>query len=142
MTVIKFPRNICIPLKYEKPLPRQRVVYLGVVYTGPALCQDVTTLYLKRHGKKNDRRKWSLITYGKYDEFDKRNYSIEIDSCEEDGVPDMLCQFYIGNHITFDELRDMGWRGQVDYSATIINISEKNKQLSSNQYVPNLCEEE
>ena len=32
MTVIKFPRNICIPLKYEEPLPRQRVFYLGVLY--------------------------------------------------------------------------------------------------------------
>ena len=124
MTVIKFPRNICIPLKYEEPLPRQRVFYLGVVYTGPALCQDVTTLYLKRHGKKNERRKWSLITYGKYDEFDKRNYSIEIDSCEEDDVPDMLCQFYIGNHITFDDLRKFGWNGNVINEAKIIEFKK------------------
>ena len=46
MTVIKLPRNICIPLKYEDPSPRQRVFYLGVVYTGPQRCQDVTDLYL------------------------------------------------------------------------------------------------
>ena len=124
MTVIKFPRNICIPLKYEEPLPRQRVFYLGVVYMGPALCQDVTRLYLKRHGKKNDRRKWSLITYGKYDEFDKRNYSIEIDSCEENGVPDMLCQYYIGNHITFDDLRKFGWNGNVFNEAEIIEFKK------------------
>tara|TARA_Y100000991_G_C21815540_1_gene281639 strand:+ start:40 stop:417 length:378 start_codon:yes stop_codon:yes gene_type:complete len=124
MTVIKFPRNICIPLKYEKPLPRQRVFYLGIVYTGPPLCQDVTELYLKRHGKIDGKRKWSLITYGKYDEFDKRNYSIELDICDEDDVPDMLCQFYIGNHITFDDLRKFGWNGKVFNNAKIIDFKK------------------
>jgi len=124
MSVINFPRNICIPLKYEKALPRQRVFYLGIVYTGPPLCQDVTTLYLKRHGKKNDPRKWSLITYGKYDEFDKRNYSIELDFCEEDDVPDMLCQYDIGNHITFNDLRKFGWNGNVYNEAKIIDFKK------------------
>ena len=124
MTIIKFPRNICIPLKYEKPLPRQRVFYLGVVYTGPPLCQDVTELYLKRHGKINGARKWSLITYGKYDEFDKRNYSFELDICDEDDVPDMLCQYYIGNHITFDDLRKFGWNGNVFNNAEIIEFKK------------------
>ena len=124
MTVIKFPRNICVPLKYEKPLPRQRVFYLGIVYTGPPLCQDVTELYLKRHGKIDGKRKWSLITYGKYDEFDKRNYSIELDICDEDDVPDMLCQFYIGNHITFDDLRKFGWNGKVLNNAKIIEFKK------------------
>ena len=124
MTVIKYPRNICVPLKYEKPLPRQRVFYLGIVYTGPPLCQDVTELYLKRHGKIDGKRKWSLITYGKYDEFDKRNYSIELDICDEDDVPDMLCQFYIGNHITFDDLRKFGWNGKVFNNAKIIDFKK------------------
>ena len=52
MTVIEFPRNVCVPLKYEPRLPRQRVFYLGIVYNGSALCQEITRLYLKRHGKK------------------------------------------------------------------------------------------
>ena len=124
MTIIKFPRNICIPLKYEEPLPRQRVFYLGVVYTGPPLCQDVTVLYLKRHGKINGARKWSLITYGKYDEFDKRNYSLELDTCDEDDVPDMLCQYYIGKHITFNDLRKFGWNGNVYNEAKIIDFKK------------------
>ena len=124
MTIIKFPRNVCIPLKYEERLPRQRVFYLGVVYTGPPLCQDVTELYLKRHGKINGERKWSLITYGKYDDFDKRNYSIELDICEEDDVPDMLCQYYIGNHITFNDLRKFGWNGKVYNEAKIIDFKK------------------
>ena len=120
MTVIKFPRNICIPLKYEKPLPRQRVFYLGVVYTGPPLCQDITDLYLKRHGFNNGLRKWSLITYDKYDEYDKRKYSIELDRCDEDDVPDMLRQFYIGEHITFSDLRKFGWKGKLYQNAEVI----------------------
>ncbi len=120
MTVIKFPRNICIPLKYEKPLPRQRVFYLGVVYMGPPLCQDITDLYLKRHGNINGLRKWSLITYDKHDEYDKRKYSIELDRCDEDDVPDMLRQFYIGEHITFSDLRKFGWKGKVDQNAEVI----------------------
>ena len=63
MTIIKFPRNICIPLKYEEPY-QGNVYSILALYTGPPLCQDVTELYLKRHGKINGARKWSLITYG------------------------------------------------------------------------------
>ena len=124
MTVIKFPRNICIPLKYEDPLPRQRVFYLGVVYTGPPLCQDITYLYLKRHGNINGLRKWSLITYDKHDEYDKRKYSIELDRCDEDDVPEMLRQFYIGEHITFNDLRKFGWNGKVYNKAKIIEFKK------------------
>ena len=124
MTVINFPKNICVPFKYEEPLPSKRIFYLGVIYTGPALCQDVTTVYLKRHGKKNNIRKWSLIYYGKYDEFDKYDYSIELDFCDEDGVPDMLSQYDIGNHITYDYLRKFGWNGQVYSNAKIIEFKK------------------
>ena len=105
MTVINFPIKLRVPVKYEKPLPRQRVFYLGFVYTGPQLCQDVMNLYLKRHGKKNGVRKWSLITYGKYDENDKRKYSIEINFCDEDDVPYMLREHSIGDDIKLDDLR-------------------------------------
>ena len=122
MTVIKFPRNVCVPLKYEIPLPRQRVFYLGIVYTGPAMCQDVTRLYLKRHGKKNGTRKWSLITYEKYDEYDQREYSIELDSCQEDDVPEMLCQYFIGEHISIDDLKTFGWNGKTKQNAKIIEL--------------------
>ena len=128
--------------KRTKPLPRQRVFYIGFRYVGPFLCQEVQDLYLKRNGQKKGSRTWSLITYGKYDENDYKNYSLELDSCEEDDLPDLLNEFDVGNQINFDELRDMGWRGQVEYSAKIIKISENNKQLSSNQYDPNLLKEE
>jgi len=124
MTIYYLRRNICVPFKYEDPLPRKRVFYLGVIYTGPELCQEVTTLYLKRHGRKNGVRRWSLITYGKYDELDKRNYSIELDFCEEDDVPYMLCQYYIGNHINFDDLRKFGWNGSVFNNAKIIEFKK------------------
>ena len=122
MTVIEFPRNVCVPLKYEPPLPRQRVFYLGIVYNGPALCQEITRLYLKRHGKKNGTRKWSLITYEKYDEYDPRKYSIELDNCQEDDVPEMLNQYFIGEHISMDDLKRCGWCGKTNQTAKIIKL--------------------
>ena len=124
MTVIRFPRTVCVPLKFEKPLPRQRVFYLGVIYTGPELCQDITRLYLKRHGKTKGARRWSLITYEKYDEYSSREYVIELDTCEEDDVPKMLDQYYIGNHMTFDDLKQFGWNGNVPNKAKIIDFKK------------------
>ena len=138
MTIIKFPTNE----KREKPLPKQRVFYIGFRYVGPFLCQDVQNLYLKRKSLIEGVRWWSIIRYGHYDENDSREYSIELEECRENDLPDMLDEYDIGDQVTFDELREMGWRGQVDYSATIINISEKNNPLPPNQYVTNLCEEE
>ena len=136
--VVNFPHKA----KREKPLPRQRVFYIGFRYVGPFLCQDVQSLYLKRKRVIEGVRCWSIIRYGHYDENDSREYSIELEECRENDLSDMLDEYDIRDQVTFDELREMGWRGQVDYSATIINISEKNKQLSSNQYETSLCEEE
>ena len=51
MTVFYLRRNVSVPVKYEDPLPRQRVFYLGVIYTGPELCQQVTTPILKKTWK-------------------------------------------------------------------------------------------
>jgi hypothetical protein len=125
MTLIEFPRNVCVPLKYEPPLPRQRVFYLGIVYNGPTLCQEITRLYLKRHGKKNGTRKWSLITYEKYDEYNQREYSIELDNCQEDDVPKMLCQYFVGEHISIDDLKMFGWNGKINHNAELVNLFNK-----------------
>ena len=122
MTIIEFPRKVCVPLEYEPPLPKQRVFYLGILYTGPAMCQEVTRLYLKRHGKKKRTRKWSLITYEKYDEYDPREHSIELDNCLEDDVPKMLSQYFIGEHISIEDLRTFGWNGKINQNAEIIKL--------------------
>ena len=116
--IVNFPKKE----KRSKPLPRQRVFYIGYWYVGPTLCQEVQRLYLKRKGLKNGIRYWSVITYGKYDESDTRTYSIELEQCEENDVPDMLEAFDLGNEVTFSELADMGWRGQVIYSAPVKSI--------------------
>ena len=113
--IVNFPKKE----KRSKPLPRQRVFYIGYWYVGPVLCQEVQRLYLKRKGLKNGIRYWSVITYGKYDESDTRTYSIEIEECEENDVPDMLKAFDLDNEVTFSELANMGWRGQVTYSAPL-----------------------
>ena len=136
--IVKFPKKV----KRNKPLPRQRVFYIGFRYVGPYLCQDVQSLYLKRKRVIEGVRWWSLITYGKYDEDDYKEYSIELESCKENDLPDLLDEFDVGNQITFEELREMGWTGEVDCSAKIIQISEKNKKLSFNKNVTNLLKEE
>jgi len=116
--IIKFPSK----QKRSKPMPKQRVFYIGFRYVGPMFCQDVQSLYLKRNGLINDTRTWSLIRYGKYDENDYKDYSIELDKCQENDLPDMLDEFDIGNQVNFDELRDMGWKGVVYYEAKVENL--------------------
>ena len=84
--VITLPEREKLPVGSQ----RQRVFYLGFVYRGPPLMQEVQDVYLKRHGRKDGTRRWSIITYGKFDEWDVRNYSLELANCEEDDVPDMI----------------------------------------------------
>ena len=112
------------PIKAKRPsaLPRQRVFYIGFRYVGPMFCQEVQQLYLKRKGIVHGERWWAMITYAKYDENDKRNYSIELKECHEDDVPDMLDMFEVGNEVNFAELEEMGWRGKVSHSATVKSI--------------------
>jgi hypothetical protein len=55
--IIRFPKS---ERKRAQPSkPRRRVFYAGHRYVGPALCQDVQQIYLKRH----DNEEWSLIFY-------------------------------------------------------------------------------
>ena len=119
--IIIFPKKE----KLAKPLPRQRVFYLGFRYVGPYLCQEVQNLYLKRKGINKGIRWWSILTYGKYDESDSKEYSIELEQCIEDDVPSMLDEFEMGEEVSFEELRDMGWQGQIDYSASVISLIHK-----------------
>ena len=116
--IVKFPtRQIRRNLT-----PRQRVFYLSYRYVGPALCQDVQNIYLKRHGYHNGERRWSLITYASYSEDENESYSIELDSCLENDVPDMIESIYLEEEVTFDELRMMGWNGEVTFSAKLKHI--------------------
>ena len=116
--IIKFPSK----QKRSKPMPKQRVFYIGFRYVGPMFCQDVQSLYLKRNGLINDTRTWSLIRYGKYNENDYKEYSIELDKCQENDLPDLLDEFDVGNQVTFHELRDMGWNGNIEYEAKIVYL--------------------
>ena len=63
-----------------------------------------------------------MITYGKYDESDSREYSIELEECLEDDVPHMLDMFDVGDDLSFADLEKMGWKGKVLHSATIIKL--------------------
>ena len=105
--VIRFP----VKAKRTTPLPRQRVFYVGFRYVGPMFCQEVQQLYLKRKGLVDGKRYWAIVTYGKYDDGDRRDYSIELEECCEYDVPAMLNRFEVGEEVTFAELQEMGWRG-------------------------------
>ena len=112
---------IPFPIKAKRPssLPRQRVFYIGFRYVGPMFGQDGHHLYLKRKGLVYGERWWAMITYGKYDENDSRTYSIELEECHENDVPDMLDRFEVGDEVNFAELEEMGWQGKVSHSATV-----------------------
>ena len=117
--VIKLP----IPQNTPNRLPRKRVFYLGWRYVGPMLCQDIQHLYLKRKGMINGTRWWGMITYGRYDDCDPREYSLELEECEEEAVPDLLRMFEMESEVSFADLRSMGWRGHHDYRAEVIDLS-------------------
>ena len=116
--IVTFP----LKLKRSNPVSRKRVFYLGYRYVGPMLCQEVQKLYLKRNGLHNGSRRWSMITYAKYDDYSQRKYCIELDQCDENSVPDMLDNFDLDKKVTFDELVAMGWTGSVHQSAKIIRL--------------------
>jgi hypothetical protein len=118
MNIIRFP----VKERFENPLPKQRVFYIGFRYVGPYLCQEVQNLYLKRKGLNKGVRRWSIITYGKYNEGDSKEYSIELEQCNEDDLLSMLNEFEMGEEVSIEELRDMGWRGEIDYSASLIKL--------------------
>ena len=118
---------ISFPIKQKRPipLPRQRVFYIGFRYVGPMFCQDVQQLYLKRKGLKNGKRCWAVITYGKYDDCDKRTYSIELDECSENELPNMLEEYDVSDDVSVEDLRDMGWRGT-------LHIQQQSKAFTIN----------
>ena len=111
--------------KRTKPLPRQRVFYIGFRYVGPFLCQDVQNLYLKRKGMINGIRYWSIITYGKYDEDDYKTYSMELDECEENKIFEMLRKYELSDMISLDDLEDMGCKIKTQNLENVIKISNK-----------------
>ena len=138
--VINFP---CKILKTSH-LPKKRVFYVGYRYIGPMFCQDVQQLYLKRKGFKNGERYWAIITYGKYDECDKRTYSMELEECSENELLNTLVEYEVSDDVSIEYLREMGWQGYSSNSATIKSIYHKCydglrfpsfvKPLESNQF--------
>ena len=63
-----------------------------------------------------------MITYAKYDESDRRTYSIELMKCEEKAVPEMINMFDVGEEISIRELKEMGWHGELARPAEIKSL--------------------
>ena len=104
----------------KRPLPKQRVFYIGYRYVGPMFCEEVQDVFLKRKGKVNGNQKWSFITYPKCEE-SGRYYSFQIDECFQDEVPKLIELLELEKVVTLQELRDMGWKE----SADIINFLKR-----------------
>ena len=85
------------------------------------MCQEIQHLYLKRKGLIYGTKWWATITYGKYSCSEKREYSLELEECEEEAVPDLLEMFDM-REICSDKLRSMGRRGKRSHSAEIKSI--------------------
>ena len=93
----------------RRPLPKQRVFYIGYRYVGPMFCEEIQDIFLKREGKVNGNQKWSFITYPKCEE-SGRYYSFQIDECFQDEVPKLIELLELEKVVTLKELRNMGWR--------------------------------
>ena len=85
--------------------PRRRVFYAGYRYVGPAFCQDVQQIYLKRHGDKE----WSLIFYF-------QGLSWELDRFSADELLSKLDEHQVEVVIDYDSLEAMGWRDPDRYN--------------------------
>ena len=101
----------------RRPLPKQRVFYIGYRYVGSMFCEEIQDVFLKRKGKVNGNQKWSFLTYPKCEE-NGRCYSFQIDECFQDKVPKLIELLELEKVVTLKELRNMGWRE----SAAIINL--------------------
>ena len=117
--IFKFPKKY---KSQETFFPRNRIFYIGFQYVGPCFCDELQVLYLKRNGILEGKRWWSMITYAKFEDYNTREYSIELEKCEEDDVPNMLDDFDMGEMITYKDLRKMGWNGKIENSANIIKF--------------------
>ena len=116
--IVDFPKLEKIP----EALPRQRVFYVGYRYVGPMLCQDIQDLYLKRKGVTYEGRWWAMITYAPLDDYSSKLYSLELDECHEDLVPEMLEVYGLQNEVNISDLRKMGWRGRVLEPAPVVQL--------------------
>ena len=117
--IFKFPKKY---KSQETFFPRNRIFYIGFRYVGPCFCDKLQVLYLKRNGILEGKRWWSMITYAKFEDYNTREYSIELEKCEEDDVPNMLDDFDMGEMVNYKDLRKMGWNGKIENSANILKF--------------------
>ena len=117
--IFKFPKKY---KSQETFFPRNRIFCIGFRYVGPCFCDELQVLYLKRNGVLEGKRWWSMITYAKFEDYNTREYSIELEKCEEDDVPNMLDDFDMGEMVTYKDLRKMGWNGKIENSANILKF--------------------
>ena len=124
--ILLFPQKLIkIPNKY----PRQQLFLVGKIYSGPVYDKKVTHYYLRRNTRRNDTsnkvKTWSLKIF-KTEKDTNDVKLIEIDSCIENEVIEMLEKWNLFNQLTYKKLHRMGWRGKIKRDAIIVNIKQPN----------------
>lgn len=94
-TIIRFPKVI---RKYRRRLPRRRVVSIGFRYVGPALCQEVQEVFLKRCSQGY----WELQFY-----FQSRVWVIE--RCRSETLLAAIDRLWLEQPVEIDFLQAIGW---------------------------------
>ena len=54
-----------------------------------------------------------MISYVRFQEDAIREYSWDWETCEEDDVQKMLEEFDMGDEVSIEQLRAMGWNGRI-----------------------------
>lgn len=113
-------------LNYKvKSIPKQRCFYLYHKYDKDEFaykfCQihgHVQNFYLKRNGKKKDKRHWSVISYKTKEEYGpSKTFSVELDNCIEENLVEMIERVFTKYEVDLSlvpsksELKSYGWTG-------------------------------
>ena len=117
-------------INIPKGYPRQQLFLVGKIYVGPDHNRTVTYYYLRRNLRRgeitNKVTTWSLKIFGNKEGTDQETF-IEIDTCTENEVIEMLEKWNLFHQVTYKKLYGMGWKGQIKKDARVVYLKSSKK---------------
>ena len=113
--ILTFPKPL---IKVPKGYPRQQLFLIGKIYKGPAFNRKVTYYYIRRNEIINNIQTWSLKIFKKQKGSNDFKF-VDVDSCTENGVVEMLEKWNLFNQVTYKKLHRIGWKGAIKKEADI-----------------------
>ena len=113
--ILPFPKPL---IKVPKGYPRQQLFLIGKIYNGPAFDRKVTYYYIRRNEIINNIQTWSLKIFKKQKGSNDFKF-VDVDSCTENGVVEMLEKWNLFNQVTYKKLHRIGWKGTIKKQADI-----------------------